>query len=289
MRTPTSSLLQLPQESDVAFASMAGGLRDSSLTRVRPFFSSLIKQDPHGGSWLGTLLRSTPHGPTIFGDALRDTGVLDATLTSQTSKGWLGCFEFGVPAPSSIVAWYIQNPTELQWPAGKSYSEETTRLRRALLFDDPPGRVAAQRLAEAERQVRPSARAPWWRFEGTSMIDCVLMTERLVLTIEGKRTEPLSAATDWYPARSQLVRNLEAAKQLSHGRAWGSLLISEVKIAEGTGEGLDAVLSASAPHLGDDERRELHRNYLGNLTWAEACRAVGMAFDALPDTTANLP
>jgi hypothetical protein len=47
------------------------------------------------------------------------------------------------------------------------------------------------------------------------MIDCVLMTPELVVAIEGKRTEPLSAATDWYPKRSQLVRNLEAGKQLA--------------------------------------------------------------------------
>jgi hypothetical protein len=84
------------------------------------------------------------------------------------------------------------------------------------LFDDPPGRVAVQRQAEQERHDRPDAVAPWWRFEGTSMIDRILMTERLVVTVEGKRTEPLSSATDWYPARSQLVRNLEAAKQRAY-------------------------------------------------------------------------
>jgi len=70
------------------------------------------------------------------------------------------------------------------------------------------------------------------------MIDCVLMTDRLVISIEGKRTEPLSAATDWYPQRSQLVRNLGAAKQLAHGRAWASLLMSEEAIPAGRGAGL---------------------------------------------------
>lgn len=39
------------------------------------------------------------------------------------------------------------------------------------------------------------------------MIDCVLITPKLVVTIEGKCTEPLSAAMDWYPERPQLVRN----------------------------------------------------------------------------------
>src|SRR3954451_21987527 len=42
-------------------------------------------------------------------------------------------------------------------------------------------------------------------------------TGRLVITVEGKRTESLLPPTDWYPARSQLVRNLEAARQVAHG------------------------------------------------------------------------
>jgi len=81
------------------------------------------------------------------------------------------------------------------------------------------------------------------------MIDCVLMTDRLVVTVEGKRTEPLSAATDWYPQRSQFVRNLEAAKQLASGRRWVSALISETEVREGSDAHLDAVLPARAPHL----------------------------------------
>lgn len=65
-------------------------------------------------------------------------------------------------------------------------------------------------------QVGPS-RSGWWRFEGSSHIDCVLETDRLVVTVEGKRTETLSPATHWYPSRSQLGRNLEAARQLAKG------------------------------------------------------------------------
>jgi len=117
------------------------------------------------------------------------------------------------------------------------------------------------------------------------MIDCVLITERLVLTVEGKRTEPLSAATAWYPKRSQLVRNLEAARQLANGRRWASLLLSERAIVEGTDENVEASLPDSAPHLGAAERDELRNAYLGNLTWRAACTAVGLAFECLPETT----
>lgn len=94
---------------------------------------------------------------------------------------------------------------------------------------------------------RSASTRGWWRFEGVSMIDWVLMTDRLVISVEGKSTELLSAATDWYPERSQLVRNLEAARQLAHGRSWGSLLISEEALPQGSDVGFDGVLPASAP------------------------------------------
>ena len=121
------------------------------------------------------------------------------------------------------------------------------------------------------------------------MVDCVLMTDKLVVTVEGKRTEPLSPATDWYPKRSQLVRNLEAAKQLANGRCWASLLVSETALLEGTDGHLDAVLPDSAPHLDAAERAQLHGAYLGNLTWQLACDATGLDFSSLPSTNGGEP
>lgn len=120
------------------------------------------------------------------------------------------------------------------------------------------------------------------------MLDCVLLTDKLVVTIEGKRTEPLSSATDWYPKRSQLVRNLDAAKQLSKGRAWASVLISETPVPEGTDTALEALLPASAPHLSRGDRDELQAHYLGNITWCEACDATGLDCALLPESTDEL-
>jgi hypothetical protein len=80
-------------------------------------------------------------------------------------------------------------------------------------------------------------------------------------------------------------RNLEAAKQLSQGREWASLLISETPVAEGTDEELDTVLPASAPRLAAAERDELHAHYLGNITWEQAWLATGLDPRSLPDST----
>ena len=120
------------------------------------------------------------------------------------------------------------------------------------------------------------------------MLDCALLTDKLVITIEGKRTEPLSAATDWYPKRSQLVRNLEAAKQLADGRAWASMLISETPVPEGSDKALDALMPAGAPHLSRADRDELQAHYLGNITWREACDATGLDPAVLPESTDEL-
>lgn len=108
-----------------------------------------------------------------------------------------------------------------------------------------------------------------------------------MVTIEGKRTEPLSAATDWYPQRSQIVRNLEAAKQIAKGRRWATIVISETPLPDAAPARVAASLDAGAPHCSDLEKAELQAAYLGNITWETACRAVGVSSDELPDTVAG--
>lgn len=268
---------------------MAGGLRDSSLTRVRPFFGNLITADATGQSWLPQLLGAMPNARAVLGDLVGEPGTLLSAITTTTRNGLLGCFEFPVSPMRGLVQWFIENPDALQWPASQMFSPETTRVRRALVLDDPPGsRTVAQDDARRLAATRGLDKGAWWRFEGTSRLDCVLLTDRLVLTIEGKRTEPLSAATAWYPSRSQLVRNLEAARFLARGRVWGSLLMSEELVPEGTDAALEQVLTASAPHLDAASRAQLHAHYLGNLTWADACATVGLPREVLPNTTADL-
>jgi hypothetical protein len=105
------------------------------------------------------------------------------------------------------------------------------------------------------------------------------MTDRLVVTVEGMGTDALSPATEWYPRRSQLVRDLEAAKQLAKGREWASLLISDEPLFDATHEQLAGVVAAGTPHLTASERTELCARYLGNLT----CRQARLAVD-LPIT-----
>lgn len=263
------------------------GLHDSSLTRVQPFFERAFALD---ANWLSPLLTATPRGRRALDDVVDAPGEMLAALLAPHPKGKAprACFEHEVLPCRALLRWCVQHPDELTWPAGETYGKDTTGKRRALLYDDPPGRQHTQREALRLIDELPPSTSAWWRFEGSSWIDCVIATDRVVITVEGKRTEPLSAATDWYPKRSQLVRNLEAARQLSNGRRCATLLLREQAVDGGDPNQLAASLDDAAPHLGDQQRAELQNTYLGNITWERACEAIGIPFSALPATTAEL-
>jgi hypothetical protein len=263
------------------------GPYDSSLTRVQPFFERAFDLD---APWLAALLAAAPAGGRVLGDRVDGPGEMLSALLGAHPKGKAprACFEFEVLPGKKFLRWCVRHPEELTWPPRETYGEETTLKRRALLHDEPPGRSSVEQEALALIDKCPASTRAWWRFEGSSWIDCVIATDRVVITIEGKRTEPLSAATHWYPRRSQLVRNLEAARQLAKGRAWGTLLLSETPVLGGQPNELAASLYEAAPHLDDDERADLQDAYLGNLTWRQACEAVGVPFEELPATTADL-
>jgi hypothetical protein len=265
---------------------MPGGSDDSSLTRVQPFFQSLFGRDASGRSWLASLLTAAPCGGERLGELADAPGWLVTPLAVPAASGRLACFEYPAVPSRELLVWLIDHSDRLQWPGDtEEMSSEVVRLRRALLFDEPPGSQARARDRAREQVARTSPFSrEWWRFEAAGLLDCVLITDRLVVTIVGKRTQGLAAATEWYPGRSELVRSLEAAKHIAQGRAWATLLLSETPVPGGTPEDLARALPDGAPHLDDGGRAELRDAYLGNLTWEAACEAVGIPFAALPDT-----
>ena len=259
------------------------GQYDSSLTRVQPFFELALAD---GGDWLAKLLAASPRGREALGAAVDTPGTILATMVAPHPQGKAprACYEYEVLPGRRFLRWCVLHPDVLSWPQGKTYGPSTTKSRRALLYDEPPGRTVAQQQAIEQIELASPATNAWWRFEGSSWIDCVLATARVVITVEGKRTEPLSSSTHWYRQRSQLVRNLEAARDLARGRVWGTLLLSERKLPEGEPDAVAATLDEAAPHLDEAERAALQHAYLGNLTWEEACAAIGVPFAALPTT-----
>ena len=178
----------------------------------------------------------------------------------------------------------------MTWPAAggqpKKYSARTQDLREALIGrkgESEQKQAQASALRSLDRNGPEKSAQQWWAFEGFTEVDCCLQTDRLVLLIEGKRTESLSESTEWYSGRNQLCRNLEAARDLAAGREFGVLVIGEEKIPATVLDSLEAGL----PHLSSAERAELMCHYLGTLTWSQVCEVTGMDYRALPRNVAR--
>jgi hypothetical protein len=244
-------------------------------SRTEHFFSELLRRDAAGGSWFSSLLAATPYGRDRLGELVDAPGWLATPLAVPTVSGRLGAFGYQAAPSRELLRWYVDHPAQLTWPPDAELTPATTTLRRALLGDEPPGAQAkAQERAREIIMTRPPFSSAWWLFEGLGDIDCVLISDRLVLTIDTVQGDAPEPVTPWYPPRSRLVRTLEAAKALAEHRRFASILISPRPLPEGTEAHLEQSLAAAAPHLDEAERAELLGAYLGNLTWDAAEAAV---------------
>lgn len=248
--------------------------------RVSSFFGALLRRDASGRSWLPGLLAATPHAPQRLGGLVAEPGWLVTPLAVATANGELGAFTYSATPARELLSWYFEHPDALVWPPGARMSAATTRLRRALIDDDPPGaRARAQERARELIRVRSPFSREWWRFEETARLDCVLVTDRLVVTVRGLEAGSIPPATDWYPRRSRLVADLEASRLLSGERQWASLLISDHPLTVDDENHLAQAIDAGAPHLDAVGRDELRASFLGNITWRAAADAVDLPLE----------
>jgi hypothetical protein len=225
----------------------------------------------------GSLLPECIAKRTISGNVLKYHGVESIELP--------GCFEKSIPPSYRFLRWLIEHPERLTWPNhGKARFSTLAQAKREDLFGwhgaERQAAVQKEALAVLERFGAKRAHRKWWAFEGITDVDCFLETENLILLIEGKRTEPLSAFTNWYPGRSQLVRNLEVAQELAGKKRFAVLVIGEDAI----GPLPQAVIDLSLPHFSPGERQVLMHHYLGCLTWRQVCATVGIPYESLPAT-----
>ena len=107
------------------------------------------------------------------------------------------------------LLWYAADPWEPLWPTTRTYPDATTGMRQALLGGYAPSRGPAQWLAREALQRFPSG-GGWWNFEAPAKLDCVLITDRLVLVIRGDRRKPDNRAHDWHMAPRPLPRDFPA-------------------------------------------------------------------------------
>ena len=270
---------------------------NSSITRVRPVFRALFQRD--GSSWLrqilGLVARDEIAGrmATAPGNLLKEVTETRPFADPTGGRTELErCFEYSVPPSETFLRWLIEHPERLDWsgPLAQRAAHRvrpTTRARREALR----GLTGRQSQLEAQDDARRLLRRKgaeksgrqWWAFEGFTEVDCCLETDRLVLLIEGKRTESLADSTAWCRGRNQVHRNLEAARALARGREYAVIVIGEERIADrDLGDP-----SVGLPHLTTSERRDLMAHFLGCLTWRQVCDKTGLDYGSLPRNVAR--
>lgn len=248
-------------------------------TPLHPLIESLFARDPGGRSWLPALLNACEGARVSLGELVDDPGWLEVPLAVRAQTGMLACFSYPAAPTRQLLGWYIDHPEALTRPASGSVSAETKLLRRALLDDDPPGTRARAQDRAHDLLHSSTPRSPtWWRFEESGRLDCLLASPRLVMAITapGERGG-LRPATPWYPQRSELVRDLEAAQRLADGRAFAGVLVGDggppAEVADGSA--IAATVAAGTPHLDAAGRDDVRGGYLGCLSWAQLRGATG--------------
>lgn len=192
-------------------------------------------------------------------------------------------FEFSLPPSNAFLKWLIENPDQLQWPNGQIYSEPTQTKRRSLLDGDK--NIQTEALQALSKNGAEKSSKKWWAFEGFTEVDCLIETDSLILAVEGKRTEKgPSAGVNWYPARNQIVRNLESVMQYAVDKLFAVILVDEENSFKLTQE----IIDDSLPHLSAKQRTELVSHYLGSTSWKSVCDVTGIDYASLPDKTEDV-
>ena len=237
------------------------GRKNSSLTRVQPVFNALLDLDPEGKAWLDRLLQMAAATKETPLQRLRQAGSLVPEKTPAEADRLGVVFERIVPPLTAFLRWLLHHPQRMAVrDSGKfgAKSESTIAWRRKLFSSIPEEQAAAEEegLRALEARGADRRRPQWWAFEGRSHIDCCLIAENLVLFVEGKRTEGVSPSTLWFSKRSQLWRNVEAARDCSKGKDFAVILAVETE-GDGTAAlaAAAASLSGSYPHLGETRSR----------------------------------
>jgi hypothetical protein len=259
------------------------GEEDSSLARVQPVFNALLDRWPDGEPWLGelwTLAADTRPEALPKPRAMGKLVPLETPPDRPSRRGKV--FERTVAPPIDFLRWLLAHPEAMQLrdPIDFGAKSDVSREWRRKLFSQQAPLVTEAR-AEAERQLAKRAslrgRQKWWAFEGFSRVDCCLITDRCVIFVEGKRTDIVSPSTRWFAQRSQLWRNVEAAKEFAGDKQFGVILAVESE-ADGVAALHAAAesLTASYPHLPPDQQVALGQHLLGFVTWSSIVTRFGI-------------
>jgi hypothetical protein len=269
-----------------------GKTYDSSLTRVAPFFQTLVNKKSTPGFWLPKLLLSATRNREYAKLLAHKVRKADSSFRGRGGVPASVTLEKELPPPRAFLGWLIKHPERLNWEEYEKnrsgFGEKTRKKRDQLPSGGLSGKkVIREAMEELVRSGSAGSRRKWWAFEGFTSVDCFIETDDLVLLIEGKRTEKVSAATSWYPNRNQVIRNLEVAREVAGpDRDYAVLLVMEEEPSKAIVN--SRTLTKSLPHMTPEEREQLEGHYLGETTWGTLCDNLAVPFESLPNTVSDV-
>jgi len=259
------------------------GVQNSSRTRVAPVFDALMAKDRTGELWLNRLVH--------LGSRTREVSLPPVIgRLPEDHPRWWGVTERSLWPPKALLEWLVLNVT----PESVDAAGDTglVREKRRLLASKDSATVNEALLAirRGERGRR------WHNLEGPSFPDACLETDKILLVVEGKRTErSCTSKTKWMPKRSQLLRHMDAAVEIGGARRVLGLLVvegdgkgnvlepSDYWLEQSRSQYADSMLGASLPHRSLSERRELVGGVLGVTTWQRVCLEFDLLWPPLDD------
>lgn len=248
-----------------------------SSTPVQSVVNEWIDRHPDGIPWLAELWDLAARSrPGEAADRPPTIGSLLPAETPATHADRVGkVFDRTVAPPAAFLYWMLMNPQTLDVrdPVGFGAKSDDARRWRGQLFSGDAIRVAeaqAEGLKLLGQRLAQRGRNKWWAFEGFSRVDACLITDNGVLFIDGRGQEALTSSALWFPQRSQLWRNVEAAGELAGERDFGVILaVNNAEEGSAVLAAAVASLEPSCPHLGAEGRAELSRHLLGFVVWAD--------------------
>lgn len=258
---------------------------DSEVTRLQRVFDSLLERRREAPAWMSALwAMASGTRPDAAVPAPADMGTLLASETPAVPDARRGTvYQRAVAPPAVFLRWLLDNPQMMEVRDAGTFGAKGADARRwrGKLFSGEEslvGEAQEEALRQLGKRLAQRGRKKWWAFEGFSRVGCCLVTETCVLFIEDQETEPVPPSTVWFPQRSRLWRNVEAAKELAGDRQFGLILAvaSEADGVAALAEAADSLIP-SYPHLEGPLRAELASHLLGFVTWPDVAQRFGLS------------
>jgi len=170
------------------------GIRNSSLTRVKPLFDFIDSDVDKLNQLFGLFKRNIPK--------IETNSIIEIKYGDNEKK---------IPPSSSLLLWMLQNLKELNKVKNfgvDNKNSETYQKRKGLFSGDK------KILNDAIRIIKTKAKLPdrdWYIFEGRTHPDIFIETIDSIFIGEAKRTEmDITTTTKWLNKRDQLIRHVDS-------------------------------------------------------------------------------